>query len=52
MRMYSKEGYAPFRDYADRCIYAPDRCRRERPALLPLPNGRTVACHYPPNGTV
>jgi peptide/nickel transport system ATP-binding protein len=35
-----------------RCIYATDKCRKERPALLPLPNGRTVACHYPLNGTV
>jgi peptide/nickel transport system ATP-binding protein len=32
-----------------RCIYATDKCRKERPALLPLPNGRTVACHYPLN---
>jgi peptide/nickel transport system ATP-binding protein len=35
-----------------RCIYATDKCRKERPALLPLPNGRTVACHYPLNGAV
>ena len=35
-----------------RCIYATDKCRKERPILLPLPNGRTVACHYPLNGTV
>jgi peptide/nickel transport system ATP-binding protein len=32
-----------------RCIYATDRCRNERPALLPLATGRTVACHYPLN---
>ncbi len=33
-----------------RCIYATEKCRSERPALLPLASGRTVACHYPLNG--
>jgi peptide/nickel transport system ATP-binding protein len=33
-----------------RCMYATDKCRTERPALLPLASGRTVACHYPLNG--
>jgi peptide/nickel transport system ATP-binding protein len=33
-----------------RCMYATDKCRAERPALLPLASGRTVACHYPLNG--
>ncbi len=32
-----------------RCSFATDKCKQERPALLPLPNGRTVACHYPLN---
>ena len=32
-----------------RCMYATDKCRTERPALLPLATGRTVACHYPLN---
>jgi peptide/nickel transport system ATP-binding protein len=32
-----------------RCMYATDKCRTERPALLPLAAGRTVACHYPLN---
>lgn len=26
---------------------AVDHCRLERPALLPLPDGRLVACHFP-----
>jgi peptide/nickel transport system ATP-binding protein len=30
-----------------RCRYATDLCRRERPALRPLGDGREVACHYP-----
>jgi peptide/nickel transport system ATP-binding protein len=34
-----------------RCMYATDKCRSERPALLPLDSGRTVACHYPLTGT-
>ena len=30
-----------------RCRYATDLCRKVRPELRPLPDGRTVACHYP-----
>jgi len=33
-----------------RCMYATDKCRSERPALLPLDSSRTVACHYPLTG--
>src|SRR5689334_10780034 len=29
-----------------RCAYATDKCRIERPALLPIDSSRTVACHY------
>jgi peptide/nickel transport system ATP-binding protein len=35
-----------------RCMYATEKCRTERPVLLPLPSGRTVACHYPLNVSV
>ena len=34
-----------------RCSFATEKCKQERPALLPLPNGRNVACHYPLNVT-
>ena len=30
-----------------RCRFATELCRRERPSLLPLGDGREVACHYP-----
>ena len=30
-----------------RCRFATDLCRKERPVLQDLGNGRTVACHYP-----
>jgi peptide/nickel transport system ATP-binding protein len=30
-----------------RCPSAGDKCRREEPQLLPLSEGRDVACHYP-----
>jgi peptide/nickel transport system ATP-binding protein len=30
-----------------RCRFATELCRRERPALVPLGDGRDVACHYP-----
>ncbi|MBX6323588.1 MAG: peptide ABC transporter ATP-binding protein, partial [Rhodospirillaceae bacterium] len=30
-----------------RCRYAQDRCRAERPALRPLDETRSVACHFP-----
>ena len=30
-----------------RCPIAQDRCRTERPALTPGPDGRQVACHFP-----
>jgi oligopeptide/dipeptide ABC transporter ATP-binding protein len=31
--------------YADRCKYAFDRCRKEKPKLLEVRKGRWVACH-------
>ena len=34
--------------FASRCAFAIDRCRTERPALRPIGDGRSVACHeYP-----
>ncbi len=30
-----------------RCPVAQDRCRREKPALAPVEDGRFVACHFP-----
>jgi hypothetical protein len=33
-------------------MYATDKCRKERPAMLPLATGRTVACHYPLNVSI
>jgi peptide/nickel transport system ATP-binding protein len=33
-----------------RCPVAQDRCRVERPALLPSAAGRSVACHFPITG--
>ena len=30
-----------------RCPMAQDRCKVERPALLPIADGRRVACHFP-----
>jgi peptide/nickel transport system ATP-binding protein len=33
--------------FSTRCPIAVDRCRVERPALLPLGDGRRVACHFP-----
>jgi oligopeptide/dipeptide ABC transporter ATP-binding protein len=30
-----------------RCPYAQDLCRREKPVLQPLADGRQVACHFP-----
>ncbi len=32
--------------FAPRCDYAEERCRVERPALRPLPNGTCVRCHF------
>ncbi len=37
--------------FVTRCPIAADLCRAERPALLPLPDGRSVACHFPQAGT-
>ena len=31
--------------FAHRCPHAVDLCRKERPALLQLPDGRSAACH-------
>lgn len=33
--------------YADRCDYAQDHCRNEKPALRVQSDGRKVACHFP-----
>jgi peptide/nickel transport system ATP-binding protein len=33
--------------YAARCRFAQARCRQEAPALRPLSDGRSVACHFP-----
>jgi len=33
--------------FADRCPQAQDRCRRERPPLVPVAGDRLAACHYP-----
>ena len=33
--------------FVDRCAIAQDRCGHERPALLPLPSGDIVRCHFP-----
>ncbi len=32
--------------FAPRCDYVQERCRLERPALRPLPNGVWVRCHF------
>ncbi|MBC7676423.1 MAG: dipeptide ABC transporter ATP-binding protein [Rhodoferax sp.] len=32
-----------------RCPFVQEKCRKERPALLPLLDGRVVACHFPLN---
>ncbi|MFA7434079.1 MAG: ABC transporter ATP-binding protein [Gemmobacter sp.] len=33
--------------FAERCPFATDRCRAEAPALAPVGEARTAACHYP-----
>ena len=33
--------------YAARCRFAQARCREAAPALRPLGDGRSVACHFP-----
>ncbi len=33
--------------YAARCRFAQSRCREAAPALRPLGDGRSVACHFP-----
>jgi len=33
--------------FSTRCAFAADRCRNERPKLLPIGDGRSVACHFP-----
>ena len=38
--------------FSTRCPFADDHCRADRPALRPLSDGRSVACHYPRNGEV
>ena len=32
-----------------RCPFVQEKCRNDRPALLPLLDGRVVACHFPLN---
>ena len=36
--------------FANRCQYAQELCRKERPALCGQPDGRSVACHFPLGG--
>jgi peptide/nickel transport system ATP-binding protein len=33
--------------YAERCLFAQERCRAEAPMLRPLADGRQAACHFP-----
>jgi peptide/nickel transport system ATP-binding protein len=33
--------------FSTRCPIVGERCRSERPQLRPLPDGRSVACHFP-----
>ena len=33
--------------FSNRCPYATDECRRERPAMLALGGGRSVLCYHP-----
>ncbi|MBW6454567.1 MAG: ABC transporter ATP-binding protein [Trueperaceae bacterium] len=33
--------------FAERCPFATDRCREERPELVEIVPGRLAACHYP-----
>jgi peptide/nickel transport system ATP-binding protein len=33
--------------FSTRCPIVVERCRSERPQLRPLPDGRSVACHFP-----
>ena len=33
--------------FSTRCPFVSERCRSERPQLRPLPDGRSVACHFP-----
>ena len=34
-----------------RCPYCQEKCRKEKPELKEMGNGRKVACHYPLAGT-
>ena len=36
--------------FVDRCDYATDRCRRERPVMVEVKPGHKVACHLYPGG--
>jgi peptide/nickel transport system ATP-binding protein len=36
--------------FSTRCPIVGERCRNERPQLLPLSDGRSVACHFPRRG--
>ena len=38
---------APGCPFADRCRFATDKCREERPELLPLADGHSAACWHP-----
>lgn len=39
-------------NYAPRCPYAQAICGRDRPGLVPQPNGLSAACHFPVPGNV
>ena len=38
--------------FAPRCPFVEERCRRLDPLLLPLPDGRAVACHRAADGSL
>ncbi len=38
--------------FAPRCVFAEPRCRVHDPALLPIADGRSVACHPAQDGTL
>ena len=38
--------------FADRCIHACEKCRKEYPAEATLPDGRMVACHLVNEGAI
>ncbi len=47
--MEDKEYSISYCKFAPRCPYATDECRKDRPELKDLGNGRTVLCNHPLN---